>query len=161
MDKRIALVAGARGIVGRNLIDRLLELGTWNVIGVSRRAHHSAGSYSHLSIDLLDRDACRRKFGELRNVTNVFFAARTPNPDPAEEADANQAMLENLLESIEPNNSSLVHINLVHGSKWYGSQFGPYKTPARENDPRGFGRHFYFNQQDYIEAKQVGKTWTW
>ena len=70
-------------------------------------------------------------------------------------------MLANLLEAIEPNNPSLLHINLVHRSKWYGSQFGRYKTPARENDPRRFGRHFYFDQQEYIEAKQVGKNWTW
>jgi nucleoside-diphosphate-sugar epimerase len=161
MDKRTALVAGAGGIVGRNLIDRLLELGTWNVIGVSRRTHDSAGSYSHVSLDLLNRRACESKLAELRDVTNVFFAARAPNPDPTQEADANQAMLANLLEPIEEHNRGLLHVNLVHGSKWYGSQFGPYKTPARENDARGFGRHFYFDQQDYIAAKQRGKKWTW
>jgi len=161
MDKRTALVAGAGGIVGRNLIDRLLELGTWNVIGLSRRAHHAGGSYSHVSIDLLDGDACRRQFVEVRDVTHVFFAARAPNSDPVEEANTNQAMLANLLEPIEAHNASLLHVSLVHGSKWYGSQFGPYKTPARESDPRGFGRHFYFDQQDYIEARQVGKKWTW
>jgi len=161
MHNRTALVAGARGIVGRNLIDRLLELGTWNVIGVSRSPHRCGGSYSHLSIDLLDREACRKTFAELRNVTNVFFAARAPNADPVEEANANQAMLANLLEPIEANNPSLLHVLLVHGSKWYGSQFGPYKTPARESDPRGFGRHFYFDQQDYVEKRQAGKKWSW
>lgn len=161
MNKRTALVAGARGVVGRNLIDRLLELGTWNVIGVSRSAHHSAGAYSHLSIDLMDREVCRKELSKLRNVTNVFFAARAPDADPVEEAKINQAMLANLLEPIEAHSPSLLHVNLVHGSKWYGSQYGPYKTPARENDPRGFGRHFYFDQQDYVEAKQVGKNWTW
>src|SRR5579872_981580 len=132
MGKRTALVAGAGGIVGRNLIDRLLELGTWNVIGVSRSAHHAAGSYDHLSIDLLDRDGCRRTFAELRNVTEVFFAARSPDPEPVEEARRNQAMLANLVEPLETHDASLAHICLVHGSKWYGSQFGPYKTPARE-----------------------------
>ncbi|WP_448635487.1 NAD-dependent epimerase/dehydratase family protein [Pedobacter panaciterrae] len=36
-DKKTALVVGANGIIGTNLINYLEELGTWDIIGLSRR----------------------------------------------------------------------------------------------------------------------------
>lgn len=35
--RKVALVVGANGVIGRNLIDHLISLPDWDVIGVSRR----------------------------------------------------------------------------------------------------------------------------
>ncbi|MDY0882139.1 NAD-dependent epimerase/dehydratase family protein [Dongia soli] len=36
-DRKVALVAGAQGVIGRNLIEHLKTLEHWDVIGLSRR----------------------------------------------------------------------------------------------------------------------------
>jgi hypothetical protein len=71
------------------------------------------------------------------------------------------AMLINLLDVIESTAPDLVHINIMHGTKWYGSHLGPFKTPAKESDPGRIPPNFYHDQQAFIEERQVGKTWTW
>jgi hypothetical protein len=38
----------------------------------------------------------------------------------------------------------------VHGAKWYGMHIGPYRTPAREGDPRHMPPNFYYDQQDLV-----------
>ncbi|MFZ2082090.1 MAG: hypothetical protein WAV38_36640, partial [Xanthobacteraceae bacterium] len=45
-------------------------------------------------------------------------------------------MLVNLMDAIETASPDLVHVNLMHGTKWYGNHLGPFKTPAKEDDPR-------------------------
>ncbi|WP_211230292.1 NAD-dependent epimerase/dehydratase family protein [Inquilinus limosus] len=37
MDRKVALVVGAQGVIGRNLVQHLATLEDWNVIGLSRR----------------------------------------------------------------------------------------------------------------------------
>ena len=49
----------------------------------------------------------------------------------------------------------------MHGTKWYGSHLGPFKTPARESDTDRIPPNFYHDQQDFITERQVGKKWTW
>jgi hypothetical protein len=73
----------------------------------------------------------------------------------------NQTMLVNLMDAIETASPDLVHVNLVHGTKWYGNHLGPFKTPAKEDDPRHMPPNFYYNQQDLVAARQRGKAWTW
>src|SRR5205823_3605663 len=55
----------------------------------------------------------------------------------------------------------LTHVNLMHGTKWYGNHLGSFKTPAKEDDPRHMPPNFYYDQQDLVAARQRGKTWTW
>jgi nucleoside-diphosphate-sugar epimerase len=50
---------------------------------------------------------------------------------------------------------------VIHGSKWYGSHRGPYRTPAQEDQPRHPLPVFYYAQQDWLSAHQRGKDWTW
>ena len=50
---------------------------------------------------------------------------------------------------------------LVTGTKYYGSHLGPYKTPARESDPRHAGPNYYFDQIDWLTAFQRDKQWDW
>jgi hypothetical protein len=39
--------------------------------------------------------------------------------------------------------------------------FGPFKTPARETDPRHLPPNFYYDQEDFLISQSRGKTWSW
>jgi nucleoside-diphosphate-sugar epimerase len=159
--KRVALVAGARGIVGGNLVRKLLENG-WSVIGVARSASEtSVPGYRHLSVDLLDANACLAAAAECTTATHMFYAARVSDADATREADTNAAMLRHVMEGLLAQAAGLRHVTLVHGTKWYGSHLGAFRTPAREDDPRYGGRNFYYDQQDYVASLQQGKAWRW
>jgi nucleoside-diphosphate-sugar epimerase len=47
------------------------------------------------------------------------------------------------------------------GGKAYGADLGPFKTPAREDDPRLMPPNFYYDQEDFLRQRQQGKTWHW
>lgn len=157
-----AVVAGGSGIVGRAIAGRLLADG-WRVIGVSRRPPAPAiPGLEHLPLDLGDRDACRTALAaRAAGATHVIYAGRAPDPDPAVEAARNTAMLVNLVEALEVAGAPLAHVLLVHGSKWYGSNLGPYRTPAAEDDPRAPVPSFYFGQQDWVGSRAGSAGWRW
>ncbi len=156
-----ALILGATGVVGRNLLRHLLETGGWEVIAVSRRKPDVAGAYMHLAIDLLDRETTMRELGRALGITHVFYAAYVERPSHAEAVAPNLAMLRNTIEALEPVSPHLAHVNLMHGTKWYGNHLGPFRTPAREDDPRHLPPNFYYDQHDWIVERQKGKQWTW
>lgn len=161
MALRTAIVAGATGVAGRNLLAHLIAQRGWDVIAVSRRLPDVAGDYRHIPTDLLDPQDCAAKLGAPFGVTHVFFAAYVEGRDPASSVAPNVAMLANLLDVIEPASPALAHIHLMEGTKWYGSHLGPFKTPAREDDARRPGPNFYYDQQDLLVTRQRGKRWTW
>ena len=51
---RTAVVVGARGVIGGNLVDHLAAAGDWEVIGLSRRGGPTTGRVRHVAVDLLD-----------------------------------------------------------------------------------------------------------
>ena len=156
-----ALVVGATGVVGRTLLRHLLSLDGWDVVSVSRRTPDVAGTYRHINVDLLDPADCQAKLAKEQNITHVFFSAYIEKTDWAVMVAPNLDMLVNLMDAIEPSNPGLQHVNLMHGTKWYGNHLGPFKTPASEDDPRHMPPNFYYDQQDFISARQMGKAWTW
>jgi nucleoside-diphosphate-sugar epimerase len=158
---RQALIAGATGVVGRYLLRQLLASGTWEVIALSRRKPDVDGDYVHIPVDLSDPAQARASLASLAGVTHVFHAAYAERPSPQALADANLALLRNLLDAIEPVARGLRHVHLVEGTKWYGSHLGPFRTPAKESDPRTVPVLFYYDQQDLLEARQRGQRWTW
>jgi len=160
-DKKTCVVAGALGIVGRALVEHLDTQDDWDVIALSRRTPDFPSRARFISVDLIDCDDCRRKLGTLSNVTHVFYAALAPRPSLAEEVAPNLAMVQNLLTTLESASSGLRHFQIIQGSKWYGNHLGPYRTPAKEDDPRHLPQNFYYDQQDWVEAHQRGKQWTW
>jgi len=165
MSAPVALVTGALGTVGYNMVRHLAATGEWRVISVSRRSpaeeHGDDGGVEHVAVDLLDRRAAEAALGRLTGVTHVFFAAKTEAETPALEAERNLALLANTIEALEPAAPHLRHVSIVHGTKWYGCHLGPYKTPAREDDPRHLPPNFYYDQYDYLSRRQAGKAWTW
>jgi hypothetical protein len=147
MKRKTALVAGALGIVGRSLVSHLATLDDWNVIALSRRAPEFRSSAQWISVDLLDRSDCEQKLHPLDAVTHVFFAAYAEQATEKAQVDVNRAMLANLTETIDAI-ADVQRIVLVEGAKCYGAQLGPYKTPAKETDPRVLPPNFYYDQED-------------
>jgi nucleoside-diphosphate-sugar epimerase len=158
---KVALVAGASGIVGRGLLEHIASLEDWDVIGLARRPHDDAGRARLLSVDLLDADDCKKKLGGLGQVTHLFYAAYQERPTESEQVAVNGAMLRNLVTAVEAAAPGLEHICLIEGVKAYGCHFGPYKTPAQESDPRHLPPNFYYDQEDFLQQRQRGKTWAW
>ena len=74
----------------------------------------------------------------------------------AQHGDAGQ-----LVDAIEPVAAGCEHISLMQGYKVYGAHLGPFKTPARENDPPHMPPEFNVDQQQFLEQRQRGKAWTW
>ena len=161
MENKVALVVGARGVIGRNLTDHLAALGGWDVIGVSRHGGPSAGPVRHVAVDLLDADESRKKLGVLTDVTHIFYAAYQDRPSWAELVAPNLAMLVNAVETVERVAPGLRHVSLMQGYKVYGGHLGPFKTPARETDAYFMPPEFMVDQQRFLEDQQEGKGWTW
>lgn len=161
MKSNTALVVGARGVIGSNLINHLEALGDWDIIGLSRRGGTDSGRVRHIAVDLLDRAQTAERLHELRQVTHVFYAAYQDRPSWAELVAPNVAMLANVLDAIEPVAEALQHISLMQGYKVYGAHLGPFATPAKESDPPHMPPEFNVDQQQLLERRQVGAGWTW
>jgi len=160
-DRASALVVGASGVVGRNLVNFLAGRPGWRVTGLSRRRPEVPAPVDWVEVDLLDEADCRARLVGLDHVTHLFYAGYVERPSRAELVAPNLAMLRNAVEAVVAQAPGLAHVNLIEGTKWYGSHLGPFKTPAKESDPRHVPPNFYFDQQDYLDARQNGQGWTW
>jgi nucleoside-diphosphate-sugar epimerase len=160
---KTAVVVGALGVIGRYIVDKLAGLPDWQVIGISRRKGEDRGRVRYVSVDLLHSP--EKKLGELNDATHIFYAAFQASPgnaaDYAKNIGANRDMLVNSVATIDKASSRLERVVLVTGTKYYGSHLGPFRTPAREDDPRHLGPNYYFDQIDWLTAFQRGKRWSW
>ena len=156
---RHALIAGATGIVGRRIAERLHSAG-WEVTGLCRHLP-SARPYRFIAVDLTDAADCCTKLAPLTTLTHVFYAARYDHPEGvAESVDTTAAMLENLIDAVEPIATGLRHVNLIHGTKYYGHMLGPLKLPLTEETPRARAPVFYFAQEDFVRSRAKGWTYS-
>lgn len=162
---RTAVVVGAQGVIGRYIVEKLASLPHWRVVGLSRRKGTDAPRVRHISVDLEDAADAQSKLSGLAEATHVFFAAFQPGSGPAADfarnIAGNLALLRNSVAAIDKASSQLERTVLVTGTKYYGSHLGPFKTPAREDDPRHAGPNYYFDQIDWLTALQKGKRWSW
>lgn len=159
--QQTALVVGANGVIASNLIDHLLTSGEWKVIGLSRRGGTDRKDLTYISIDLLDPVHCQSKLSQLKEVTHIFYAAFQDRPTWAELVPPNLAMLVNVVETVEPVAKNLKHISLMQGYKVYGAHLGPFKTPAKESDGGHMPPEFNVDQQQFLQQRQQGRSWTW
>ncbi|MER7080333.1 Nucleoside-diphosphate-sugar epimerase [Saccharopolyspora kobensis] len=156
-----ALVVGANGVIGRNLVEHLVSLPDWEVIGVSRRGGEDTDRVRYLAVDLMDAQDTWEKLSGLTGVTHLFYAAYQDRPTWAGLVPPNMAMLTNVVDAVEAAAPGLSHISLMQGYKVYGAHLGPFKTPARETDARPMPPEFMAAQQEFLEQRQQGKRWTW
>ncbi len=161
MTQKTALVVGAHGVIGGNLIRHLVSDGDWDIIGLSRRGGGDEGRVRHIAVDLLDRTATAQQLGELAEVTHIFYAAYQDRPTWAELVAPNLAMLVNVVDAVEPVASALEHISLMQGYKVYGAHLGAFATPAKESDPPHMPPEFNVDQQQFLEGRQAEASWTW
>jgi nucleoside-diphosphate-sugar epimerase len=161
MQQKTALVVGARGVIGGNLVEHLEEIGGWNVVGLSRRGGTDRGAVRHLAVDLLDAGATAEQLRHLTDVTHIFYAAYQDRATWAELVAPNLAMLVNVIDAIEPVASRLEHVSLMQGYKVYGAHLGPFATPAKEDDPPHMPPEFNVDQQEFLERRSVDASWSW
>ncbi|KAA2241680.1 SDR family oxidoreductase [Chitinophaga agrisoli] len=159
--KNTALIVGANGVIGTNLLDHLSSLDNWDIIGLSRKGGENKPGVTHISVDLLDKESSKKQLSHLQQVTHIFYSAYQDRPTWAELVAPNLAILVNVVEAIEPVASGLQHISLMQGYKVYGAHLGPFKTPARESDAGHMPPEFNVDQQQFLEQRQQGKSWTW
>ena len=148
------------GVSGRALVNHLVALGDWEVVGLSRRQPEFETSARYVAIDLLNRsdvDACMSQLGE---VTHIFYAALQMVGNFFEEIAPNLAMLRNTVEAVERSSAGYARWCCSKGRSTT-ARTGPYKTPAKESDPRHMPPNFYYDQEDYLVARCAGKSWSW
>ncbi len=155
--QRRMVVAGVQGVIGRAAARHLAGQLDTVVYGLSRRAAVGIPGVEEVSVDLLDPDEARTRLGAIGGITHLVFGAYVEKPTAAEKSEVNVALLRNLLDAIEPNSPELRHVTLYQGGKAYGADLGPFKTPAREDDPRLMPPNFYYDQEDLLRARGVGR----
>jgi nucleoside-diphosphate-sugar epimerase len=133
--QRTVVVTGAQGVSGAAVLKRYAALPGTTVYGVSRRPVENDGNVRNISVDLLNPDDVKAKLDHLRETTHLFFGAYIDKQNAAEKSEVNVRILKNLLDVLAEA-PLLRHITIFQGGKAYGSDLGPYKTPAREDDPR-------------------------
>ena len=164
--QRNIAVVGASGVVGRALLQHLLDAGEQSV-GFSRRPPADLEQAPFIKLDLQDAEACARVAREhLSQTTHLVYAALYEKPGliagwrEQDQMQTNLAMLQNLLSQLK--NSEIRHITLLQGTKAYGAHVQPMKIPGLERDPRHPHENFYWLQQDYLEdmCRQQGWQFT-
>lgn len=159
VETKTALVAGGLGVIGRALVQHFAEREGWDAVALSRRAPDFETRARYLAVDLLDAAATEAALAGLGEVTHLFYAAYQEKRDPAEQVSVNLAMLRNLVRAAGARAPKLRRIVLYEGVKYYGVHLGPFKTPAREDDPRHMPPNFYYDQEDWLRAEAAGKSW--
>jgi nucleoside-diphosphate-sugar epimerase len=165
MSKKTAVVVGALGVIGRYIVERLVAEGDWDVIGLSRRTGEDGPRVRFIPVDLLDEASVAAKLSGLTETSHIFYAAFQPVAGAATGFASNIApnrdMLVNAVTAIDAASEKLQRVVLVTGTKYYGMHLGPFRTPARESDPRHIGPNYYFDQVDWLRDYQRGKRWDW
>ncbi|MEQ9195118.1 MAG: SDR family oxidoreductase [Parvibaculum sp.] len=161
------LIAGATGLVGFAAMKHFAGKG-YKVTALSRRKPFETFGATHIPLDLTDRDACAEVVSGMGDVTRLVFAALYEKPGlvagwlEADQIDTNRRMLENLFDPLEKAAKGLRHVSLLQGTKAYGAHVRPLAVPVRENrDEMKEQPNFYWEQEDYIRAKQQGRDWRW
>jgi nucleoside-diphosphate-sugar epimerase len=160
MTNKIALVAGAGGIIGKALLEEISRTPRWSARPLSRHRRPEAGA---IGCDLTDRDATLAALSEARDVTHLFYAAYAPGGGLAGEDQVNGAMLTNLLAGLKQAGAPLQRIVLYQGAKIYGVHLGPAPAPFYEDEnPRHLGPNFYQTQEATLRdaAENGGPSWS-
>ncbi len=163
MAKKKAVIVGGLGVIGRRLIEHLHGLNDdWEIVGLSRRGPEPGElPADFISVDLLNRADSEAKLSALTDATHIFYCAFQARPTWAEHGAPNLAMLVNSVEPIAAVSKELRHVQLIEGNKWYGSHLGPFRTPAREEDPPHMLPNFYYDQEMWLRGAQAGQSWSW
>ncbi len=160
MANKVALILGGTGMVGANMAQLLDRKADWDVVLVSRQPPQFKTRARHISCDLGDPQECQRHLGALTKVTHIFFCGHATGIRWVDKVPQDTDLFINAMRAIEPV-APLEHVCLLQGSKYYGRHLGPFRTPAKENEPRHFPPNFYYTQEDALKNLAAGKRWTY
>nr|XP_043635325.1 (S)-8-oxocitronellyl enol synthase CYC2 [Erigeron canadensis] len=174
--KDVAIIFGVTGLVGKQLLEKLLSSFKWKVYGVARRQEmvminkpYTNPNYHFISCNLLDPFETQMKLCHLNDVTHVFWVtwATQFQLDSIECYDQNKTMMSNALDSILPGAKGLKHFSLQTGTKHYVSlhggsldHFAKRVSYYDENSPRvetQKGCNFYYGLEDLLKEKLAGE----
>lgn len=160
------LVVGGYGVVGTGVVNHILGMPDWRITTVGRSpapTHLKDGRVAppHIQADLLDAEGPNADLTQLSDVTAMVFCAYVERESMAATVAPNVDMLANALDHLRRSGSPLSRVVLIGGGKSYGAHLGPYKTPAKERDPRFMGPIFYNDQEDLLQRKAVEMGYEW
>jgi nucleoside-diphosphate-sugar epimerase len=148
-------VVGASGVVGRALVEHLIQSDI-PVVGLSRRPPDDLAGAPFQPLDLTSLSECEQiAESTLSDVTHLVYAALFEKPglisgwQEQDQMQTNLAMLRNLLTPLKAS-GKLRHVTLLQGTKAYGAHIAPMKIPGVESDPRHLHENFYWLQEDYL-----------
>ena len=163
--QKTALVVGASGIGGSNLVTELIATG-WTVYGLARRPKEGVPGLRAVAVDLLDPASLQTALADVA-PTHVFITAWMRQATEAENIRVNGTMVRNVLTALAPKNS-VRHVSLVTGLKHYLGPFEAYasagtlpETPLREEQPRLAIENFYYAQEDEVFAAAARDGFSW
>jgi nucleoside-diphosphate-sugar epimerase len=161
---KTALIAGASGIVGSNLAQRLAGRG-WTVLGLARNPPRDIHGLVPVAGDLMDPASLQTALGS-HKPSHVFITTWMRQPTEAENIAVNGTMVRNLLGAVSPA-GSVEHVALVTGLKHYLGPFEAYgkgalpATPFREEQARLPIENFYYAQEDEVFAAAARDGFGW
>lgn len=165
---KTVLIAGARGVIGRAAIERFSADPECRIVGLARRAPSFATAAEFVSADLQNPERVREALAGRNGISHVVYAALHEEASivkgwtEADHVRVNLTMLTNLVDALEAIVPSFRHITIMHGGKAYGTHLGVVrKMPNKESDARAMSPNFYYDQEDFITARQIGKPWNW
>ncbi|MGR3425071.1 MAG: SDR family oxidoreductase [Sagittula sp.] len=173
MAREKILVVGALGTVGRSTLHHFEAMPDWDVVALSRRAPDFDTRATWLSIDLQSDEAADQLAAHpaLKGTTQIMYAANFEGTGTGDvtgtwvgndHTEINLRMLTNVIEGTDrAAGDTLRHVTLMQGGKAYGAHLGPFRMPAREDDPRVMPPNFYYPQMDYLAARALKAGWHW
>ena len=154
------LIIGASGIIGRAHVQNLTERSSLNIIAASRRPETNLPSnVLPFPIDLMSNGEIDEAV--LKPVTTMVYCAYADAPNWEAQRAPNNLLFKAALDLAERACPHLKHVTLLQGTKAYGSHLGPFKTPAKETDPRVSEGFFYYDQHDLLVERSVIRDWSW
>ena len=151
---RTLLIIGASGIIGRAVIRHFAGRENIRLIAASRQPDAKLPSNAApLPVDLFS-DA---PFPETE-ATHALFCAFADAPGFAAQQEPNRRLFDGALRLME-RSPNLEQATLIQGMKAYGSNLGPFRTPARESDARIPQGHFYDDQYDALATAAAKNGW--
>ncbi len=163
--QKTALVVGASGIGGSNLVTELIATG-WTVYGLARRPLEGVPGLLAVAADLLDPASLQTALADV-SPTHVFITAWMRQATEVENIRVNGAMVRHVLAALAPK-KSVRHVSLVTGLKHYLGPFEAYasagtlpETPLREEQPRLAIENFYYAQEDEVFAAAARDGFSW
>lgn len=175
--KNVAIVFGVTGLVGREVVRKLLALKStsWEVYGVARNFDDSLlrgvmvpsrSNFHFIACDLLNPLQVHKKLSALKNVVTHMFWITWASEFPLDGEECcicNKAMMSNVLDALVSNTTPLKHVSVQTGMKHYISLRGPFdgrndasyyeeKSPRVEGSP-----NFYYVLEDLVKERLNGK----